>query len=139
MPAVPRAAAAAPPASSSRLVRRISGGRVDSCQAGDHAIEVLHDLSVRQRLRNVLAGGIEGALPVPRVEDVPLVDVPVHRVDGDEQVPDPAVLVGVAEAGHRAPTDLPGYDLDVLAAGDRRPAGIAAEVHVHVLTRRLMP
>src|ERR1700694_3633929 len=130
MPAVPRAAAAAPPASSSRLVRRISGRRVDSSESGDDSIEVLNDLSVGERLCDVLAGGIEGALPVPRVEDVPLVDVPVRGVAGAEQVADPPVLAGVAEAGHRGSPDLAGHDLHVLAPRNRRRAGIAAEVHV---------
>src|ERR1700704_5075684 len=108
MPAVPRAAAAAPPASSSRLVSRISGSRVDSSQPGEDPIEVLHDLPVRQRLRNVLTGGVEGASPMPCVEHVPLIDVSVDGVDPDQQAPDAPALVDVAEARHRASADLAG-------------------------------
>src|SRR5512133_152451 len=97
MPAAPRAAPAAPPTSSSFRVSFIFL-RGDANQAAHHAVEVAAHLPEGERLRNMLADRVQAAVVFPRVEDVPLVDSAVHRVQRGRDRAEAALAVRVAEA-----------------------------------------
>src|SRR5215203_3325709 len=138
MPAAPRAAPAAPPTSNSLRVSfmRLRG---DANEAAHHAVEVAAHLPEGERLRDVLAGRVQAAVVFPRVEDVPLVDPAVHRVQRGRDRAKSALAVRVAEARRVRLVHLAGDDLEVLAARDLGPPRIAPEVDVDVLGRRLVP
>src|SRR6266542_4823445 len=101
MPPAPSAPAAAL-ASTSRRVRRTSRApRPHELEPAQHPVQVPHDLPVRIGADDVLAEGVEGAAAPPEIEEVPLVDVLVDRVDLGIDAGHVLAPAEPAEAGHR--------------------------------------
>src|SRR5262245_10863781 len=105
--------------------------RLDQLEAPDEPLEVRDHFPEAEGRRDVLARRVEGSVPSPEEGDMPLVRVARDGVDGHLPAADLLRAARVAEAGHELPP--------VLAARDRRPARIAAEVHVEVPGPRLVP
>src|SRR4029453_4956099 len=140
IPAAPRAPAAAPPRSCLR-VSRTGGlrGRPDQIQPSHPPVPGWKHPGKGEGSRNVLADGVEGAVAPPEVGHVPLVGIAGDCVDRHVLAADAPRPLRVAEARHGASYGLSAGGLDVDAARDARPAGIAAEIHVPVTPSGLMP
>src|SRR6188508_1022312 len=138
MPAAPRAAPAPAPTSSSFRVSFMALRR-DGDEPAHDAVEVAMYLLEGERLRDVLADRVQVSVRFPCVEDVPLVDPAVHRVERGRDRAEATLAARVAEARRVRLVRLAGDDLDVLAARDLRPAREAPEIDVDVLARRLVP
>src|SRR4051794_230808 len=128
MPAA--ASAPVPPATNCLRVRRTSGlVRVDPDQAAHDPVEIRGDLVVRDpEVRyDVLADGVERAVGVPGIEDVPGVGAAVDVVDLDVQARERLLHARIVE------TWL------AVARGDRRATRVAAEIDVRLRNVRLVP
>src|SRR6266498_5402901 len=132
MPPAPSAPAAAL-ASTSRRVRRTSRApRPHEHEPAQHPVQVPHDLPVRIGANDVLAEGVERATAPPEVEDVPLVDVLVDRVDLGLDAGHVLAPAELAEARDRPAARDARHGLDREAARDGLPSRIAPEVDVDV-------
>src|SRR5204863_6436510 len=96
-------------------------------EPAQHPVQVPLHLDVAVRADHVLAERIERAVPAPEIEDVPHIDVLVHRVDAGGDAGHLPVAAQVAEARNRLAARNAGDGLEREATRDSRPPWIAAE------------